>query len=171
MWGTVKKGSQLQNQIFIRDASIFPTCQDLPPALPTVKLHHQQINRCAVLETDHIQRVSPPVLKLVISRSYKCRHDELLDYTEVRWRMKSLHPAVFTHADVLPMSWTWMRILMSRQAWFRLTDLQTGELADSYLQNWLHIWSYETRSVRDQVAEHPGALLFVPANATVLQLC
>lgn len=64
-----------------------------------------------------------------------------------------------------------MRVLLSRQAWFRLTDLQTGELADSYLQNWLHIWPYEARSVRDQVAEHPSALLFVPANAAVLQLC
>lgn len=41
----------------------------------------------------------------------------------------------------------------------------------SYLKDGLHIWPDEARGIGDQMTKHTGALLFVPANTTVLQLC
>ena len=45
------------------------------------------------------------------------------------------------------------------------------EILQFYLEDGLHIWSYEAGGIRDQVPKHTSTLLFVPANTTVLQLC
>lgn len=42
---------------------------------------------------------------------------------------------------------------------------------ERYLENGLHIRSYEARGIRHQVTKHTSTLLFVPADTTVLQLC
>lgn len=39
-----------------------------------------------------------------------------------------------------------------------------------YLENGLHVGPDEARRIGDQVAQHASALLFVPADAAVLQL-
>lgn len=46
-----------------------------------------------------------------------------------------------------------------------------GERAEFYLKDGFHVWTDEAGGVGDQVTEHTSTLLFVPANATVLQFC
>lgn len=47
---------------------------------------------------------------------------------------------------------------------------QWSHVPEPYLEDGLHVWSYEARGVGHQMTKHTSALLLVPANTTVLQL-
>lgn len=120
-----------------------------------MKLKHQQINRCAVLEMATYSQASHPKIFFPLFWNLSSpgptsadMNDELIDYAELQWRLKSLYPAVFTYAEVLPILECVCCYLVrpgSDSQTFKLENLQTRTFRIGSIYGRMRRGAFETK--------------------------
>lgn len=153
----------------------YPKCSFLlfMPKIPQgLTLHHgNYFNSKWKLGFTYAMQIQNQVgLRCLYVRLYMhyCRqHPHKSDFLLLRWRRtaasdKGCGSCIHLLYHLTPKPWEnvclWERETEKDRAWL-------------YLKDRLHIWTNEAWSVRNQVTQHPGTLLFNPTNTTVFQLC